>query len=328
MHRRHLVSGGAAAFLVGILGRSIRATAQESTPSSDTRDITDARGTVVSVPVNPERIVALGEEFLLADLLELGVKPAASSANYLTEYVGIDPALTEGLTPFSLWDADLEMLVELNADLVLVPQIYWDVNPEMFETISMMATTVVLPSTDSWPNDFRFLASIFGEEALAETLISDLEAETAATKEALAIEGETVSYVTVYPGGTDLTLWTLPAVETVEIGVALGVTVLPDPADLEPDRIGRVYVSLERANLLTGDTLIMLQTRAGMSEEEDDSLEAVLGSELFQSIPAVQNDRVFTLERVGFPGEISGRRKLLAAYSEIFGGASATPTAG
>ena len=327
MDRRRLIAGASRALAVGAFGRVALAAAQSSTPAAGGREITDARGEVITIPADPGRIVALGEEFLLADLLELGVKPAESSANYLTEYVGIDPALTEGLTPFLLWDADLESFVALEPDLILIPQIYWDVNPDMFATIAQIATTVVLPSTDSWQDDFRFLASVFGEEELADSLIADLEEETEATKSALAIEGESVSYVTVYPGGTDLTLWTLPAVEIVEIGVALGLTVLPDPADLEPDRVGRVYISLELANMITGDTLIMLQTRAGMSEEEDTALEDVLGSELFQSVPAVQNDRVFTLERVGFPGEISGRRKLLTAYTEIFGSGSATPTA-
>ncbi|MCC6703778.1 MAG: ABC transporter substrate-binding protein [Thermomicrobiales bacterium] len=327
MHRRHFVSAAAGAIAFGSLGRFTLVAAQGTPTEGETREITDARGTTF-IPANPQRIVALGEEFLLADLLELGIKPAESSANFLDGYLGIDPELTEGLTPFTLWDADLEMFVALEPDLVLVPQIYWDVDPDMFELISQMAPTVVLPSTDSWQDDFRFLASIFDLEALADEKIAELDAFTAETKEALALDGQTVTFATVYSGGTDITLWTTPQTQIVEVGVDIGLTIMPDAADFEPDRIGRVYISLEQALLITGDTLIMLQTTGGILPEEEQVLQEVLDSDVFKQVPAVQNGRVFTLERVGFPGQVMGRRRLLEAYTEIFGGDSATPTAG
>ena len=35
--------------------------------------------------------------------------------------------------------------------------------------------------------------------------------------------------------------------------------------------------------------------------------------------PAVQHDRVFIIERIGYPGAIPDRRGLLTRYQEIFG---------
>lgn len=304
--------------LVGSLaasGFAGRALAQ--TPSADTRQIDDMRGTQ-TIPANPQAVLALGEEFLLADLLELGIKPIAAAGNYPDVYVGIDQALTEGLEPFSLWEMDIEQLSLLEMDLILVPEIYYTSQSEGFDMIGELAPMVVLPNSGDWRENFAFLASVFGKEDEAASKVADLDAEIEQTTADLSLDGQTVTFATIYPAASELTLWLTDGQAFVEIGQNLGLTVVPDAANFEPDPIGRVRISLEQVTELQGDTLIMMQTTGGLSEEEDASYKQLTESPTFKSIPAAQNGRVFVWERVGFPGDVPGRRNLLAKYRETF----------
>lgn len=319
MNRRKLLIsslGGAASIASA---RSIVAQTPAATPSGEMREFTDSRGNVLQIPTNPQRVLALGEELLLADLLELGVKPAASSGNYPEKYVGIDPALTEGLTPFSMWEMDVEDLILVEPDLVLLPENYYPFAPEAFDTIAQLAPMVTLPTTTDWRSDFRFIASVFQLDDLAKEKIAGLDGDFEATKSELAIDGQTVSFASIYPGATDVTLWLTDQAQILNVAVALGLEVVPDAADYQVDQIGRVWISFERANEITGETLIMLQTTGGLAPEEETSYTAFTQSEAWQTLPAVQNDRVYEIERVGHPGLVPGRRSLLAEYRRIFG---------
>lgn len=315
MDRRRLVfSLATAAVAPGIT----RATFAQTSDSGETRIITDVRGEQ-EIPANPQAVVALGEEFLLADLLELGIKPIAAAGNYAEQYVGIDPSLTEGLEPFTMWELDIEALSQLPMDLILVPEVYYTSQKEGFEIISALAPMVVIPGNPDWREGFSWLAAVFGKEEEAQEKIAELESEIAQTAEDLALDGQTVSFATIYPGASELTLWLTENLMIVEVAMELGLTVVPDAADYEPDQIGRARIGLEQVQVIQGETLLMLQTTGGLAPEEDLSYQELLESTAFQGLPAPQNDRVFIVERVGYPGAIPGRRNLLGRYREIFG---------
>lgn len=319
MNRRKLLISTIGGVAVAANAGALVAQTPAATPSGETREFTDSRGNVLQIPIAPQRVLALGEELLLADLLELGVKPASSSGNYPEKYVGIDPALTEGLTPFSMWEMDIEDIILVEPDLVLLPENYYPFAPEAFDTIAQLAPLVTLPTTTDWRSDFRFIASVFQLDELAEEKIAELDADFEATKTDLAVEGQTVSFASIYPGATDVTLWLTDQAQTVNVAVALGLEIVPDAADYQVDQIGRVWISFERSNEITGDTLIMLQSTGGLAPEEETSYAEYTASEAWQTLPAVQNDRVFVIERVGHPGLVPGRRSLLAEYRRIFG---------
>ena len=101
MNRRILLLSSLVCAAGGARLGTLAAQTPVATPGG-VREFTDARGITLQIPTLPQRVLALGEELLLADLLELGITPAASSGNYSDRYVGIDLALTEGLMPYSM----------------------------------------------------------------------------------------------------------------------------------------------------------------------------------------------------------------------------------
>ncbi|MCO5217000.1 MAG: ABC transporter substrate-binding protein [Thermomicrobiales bacterium] len=317
MNRRKLVASVGSAVAAAAMGRSALAQTPESA-SGETREFSDSQGVKV-IPVNPQRVLSLGEELLLADLLVLGIKPVMASGNYPQVFVGIDPALTEGLTPFSLWEMNIEDLILAEPDLILLPENYYPFAPDVFDTIAELAPLVMLPTTTDWQSDFRFIASVFGLESLAEEKITEIEDDIVNTRELLQLEGQTVTFASIYPGATDVTLWLTDQAQILNVAAALDLTIVPDAADYQTDQIGRVWISFERSNEITGETLIMLQTTGGISMEEEASYEEYTTSQAWSTLPAVQNDRVFVIERVGHPGMVPGRRSLLAEYRRIFG---------
>lgn len=321
INRRTLTGSLASASVLGILGAG--RTLGQATPGAspiatgDTREIVHPRGTTV-IPANPQRVVALGEEWLLADLLSLGVTPVASSGNYVSGYVGIDPSYQPEIPVFTTSELDIETLVGLQPDLILVTNISFDFMEGLYENLSQIAPTVAVPDVNVWQENYRTLAAMFDQEASANAEITALEEEIAAAAAQLDLAGQTVSVATVYPGGDGFALWLTDQLPIVDLLIDLGLTVLPDATKFEIDANGRAWMSLEQVSEVQGHTLVMLQTFSAETDGEDGSFDEVTATELWQTIPAVQNDRVFVVERVGFPGEITGRRALLAEYREIF----------
>lgn len=74
--------------------------------------------------------------------------------------------------------------------------------------------------------------------------------------------------------------------------------------DLGPLDAGRVPLSRERIDLLSAPTLLLLQT-SGV-EGEDAAVARLESAALYDQLPAVQNDRVVVLDRLGYPG-VTGR---------------------
>jgi ABC-type Fe3+-hydroxamate transport system substrate-binding protein len=68
-------------------------------------------------PADPQRIVALSEEFLLADLLALGIVPIASTSNDTSVFSGVDPSVTDGIENIASADFNIEQLAALRPDL-------------------------------------------------------------------------------------------------------------------------------------------------------------------------------------------------------------------
>lgn len=327
MGRRGFVrTGTIAGIAVGAVGMGggVRAATPVASPETGatpaggegTRTIEHARG-VTEIPASPQRVIALGDEFLLADLLDLGIVPLASTATYGDRFIGIPAERTAGIVPLYLWDLDVEAMVALAPDLIVVPDYVFQAQPDGYQTLSQLAPVVAIGDDPDWAAEFRFTAAIFRKEAEAETLLAGLDDEIATAAGSLGVGGQTVSVVTVYPGDTAVTAWMLPQVMQVDILMQLGLEIRPDAASVEHDAAGRAAISLEAVKLIDGETIVMLQTADAADEVA--SLEEVMANPLWETIPAVQADRVFVTERVGYPGSLSGRRAFLATCGEIFG---------
>ncbi len=250
------------------------------------------------------RVVAIGEEYLLADLLALGVVPVASTATVSDQgFQGVDEFDTEGIEPLPATEANVERLAALRPDHIVVLEFFAnEVGLDKLEGIAEKVT--VVPDSLSPEDQVEFLAEAFGREDAAADLIAEYEAAMARSKEAL--EGGEVSVAAIYAGPSLAAFvdgpWAVPATL-----LDSGVTLVPGPEGLEVDQNGRVYMSLERMDLLSAPKLLLLTSP--LVEGEADSIAQVEANPLWATLPAVKADAVIEMDRLGYPG-ITGRTRL------------------
>jgi len=282
----------AALLLVGC-GETVDSTAPEGG-----REVTHSEG-VTEVPAQPQKVVALGEEFLLSDLLALGVKPIASTATLGTEFSGIPEDETEGIEPLDVALLTPEDVGAMDPDLLLVDEFV--LGQVGFDRLMKIAPTVPIPSED-WRGSLELLGEVVDNEDGAERLIDDYDDALEDAKASIE-EGTQASVATAYP--SEVVAWTDGPSTIPATLLDLGVELVPGADDdLGPLDAGRVPLSRERIDLLSAPTLLLLQT-SGV-EGEDAAVARLESAALYDQLPAVQNDRVVVLDRLGYPG-VTGR---------------------
>lgn len=294
--------GGSTDVSVGAPGRSEGPTPQAVTVEHDF-------GTT-EVPADPQAIAALGEEFLLADLFDLGLGDrvilTTSTIGDTTnlEALGFD---TAGIELFSATEADLEGLFQAQPDLILAPP--YVIEAVGYDTLAAIAPTVPLIQVDDWEQNYRNVAAAFGDEvaALAEERLAAYDEAVAVAGEQLDADERTISVATVY-SGANLVAWAEGPIDVPAALLDMGFTLVPDTDDGATDASGRIQLSLEQIGLLAGDHLVLMQTTG--VDGEDTAVEDVTSSELWQRLPAVQADQVVTVDRLGYPG-LPGRMALI-----------------
>lgn len=252
-------------------------------------------------------VLALGEEFLLADLLSLGVTPIASTATVADAgFAGMDDFDTEGIEILPNEAANFEQLAALDVDTVLAME--YVVDAVGMEKLEALGEVIVVP-TSNGTEQLTELGELLGREAEAAELIDELDAAKAEAADTAA-EGCEVSVATIYGGPTPAAWIASPN----NVAVALedmGCTLAPSTEDQEADMAGRVYLSLENLGLLSAPELILLQSSA--VDGEDAALAEIEDNPVWQGLPAVEADEVTTLDRLGYPG-VAG---LIRLYDEL-----------
>jgi iron complex transport system substrate-binding protein len=250
----------------------------------------------------PGRIFAIGEEWLLADLLALGIKPIGATVNVPEAVPGLSAEDLDGIQLYSSQTMDLETLTALEPDLIII--YHWYVEAIGYDLLSQIAPTIVLDGTDPYDAYIK-LAEIFEQGDTARAEVTDFEARLAAAHDALP--GGPLSVATIYPGAA-LAGWVDGPTAVPQMLLDLGYTLQPGP-DYAPDASnGRAWLSLEALPDFNADTLILIQTDA--VEGEPESLAEVQANPLYQTLPAVQTGNVHFVDRLGYPG-FHGRERLL-----------------
>lgn len=286
----------------------------EDAGSSATRSLETPFG-VVEVPANPQRVVALAEEFMLADLLDLGIQPIASTSSLPDGFYALDQFDTSNIEQLSNMEIDVERLVALQPDLII--SYSWLVEEVGFDLLSQLAPTVAIDNTD-YRAAYVSIAATFGLEERAEERLAEYDTTAEALGEELGASDRTASVATIYPGASDVTLWLGGSADLPQALLDMGFTLEPSTEAVEPTgSLNRAYISLEQVDLITGDDLFMMQSEN--IEGEAETLEEMTSTDLWQHIPAVVADRVHFLDRLGYPG-VAGRIRILedikAALSE------------
>jgi ABC-type Fe3+-hydroxamate transport system substrate-binding protein len=112
-----------------------------------------------------QRIVALGEDGLLADLLALGIKPVGASVNVVEAVKGVAPEDLDGIQLFPTQETNLESLTALNPDLIIIYASYLEYIK--FDMLTQIATTVVIDSSDEF-QAYVDVAKLFDKQAEAQ----------------------------------------------------------------------------------------------------------------------------------------------------------------
>lgn len=309
--RRQIVGGiGGAALLLGSGASKAHAEtaapepAISASPVAETRSVTTPFG-LVEVPTNPLRIVALGEELMLANLLDLGIKPLASTASGNNEFLGLDPAATADIQILNTMEIDVETVVALQPDLLIAFTVFAE--QVGIDLMNQIAPTVAVDANDGRAI-YTNLAAIFGLEQKAETRLKEYDTAVKAAGETLSATDRTVSVISVYPGAS-IAVWLAGPADLPQVLLDMGFSLVPDLTTLEPaGSLNRAYLSIEELGVLTGEDLMMYQSTA--IEGESESITQVTASDVWRFIPAVAANRTFTIDRFGYQG-IPGRMKLI-----------------
>lgn len=244
-----------------------------------------------------DRVVVLGEEFLLADLLAVGVVPEASSATVPEAgFQGLDEFDTEGIEILSVTEPNLEQLAALSPDRIVTSAYSADQIGE--DVLGGLAEVTVLPDGLSAEEQVAEVGPALGRVQEADELVAELSAAREEARGAVGTAGCTVSLATVYPGPS-VAAWVDGPSEVPATLLDAGCTLVPG-TEAATDGSGRAFLSLEQLDLLAGPELIPLQSDT--IEGAADAVAALAQDPLWQQVPAVASGAVTELDRLGYPG--------------------------
>lgn len=257
-----------------------------STAASEMRTVQTDKGEV-EIPVNPQRIVS---DYYLGEFLAVDVKPVIASP-YALNNPYLD-GLTDGIEPMNITSAEttLEQFTAAKPDLIVT------ITEADYDKYSKIAPTVYIQDGKRSDEDtFRYVADLVGKSKEAEDYITAFNEKVDSKKEEIQniVGDQTVSILEVWPqqiytmgshftrGGSILyDMWGLKAPEPIQSTMVDG------------DETYKV-ISLEALPEYAGDFVLY-----GVLDGTDPAF--VTSSNLWNSLPAVQNGKTFPYEQVAF----------------------------
>ena len=246
---------------------------------------TDALGREVELPTNPQRIIA---HYYASDMVALGLPMIG------TNFVNAELVLTEeqlqGIADIGTGDPNIEKVLSLEPDLIFVPDF---TDATIVEQLAQIAPTVVMLYGGDPFARLRLFGEIVGKPDVAEAWIAAYNAKAAAKREAVApfIEaGESASAMILY-GDQQLYLYGRPRLGPTMYDV-FGFTVPAQVTELfkdDPDALWQT-ISVELLPDYAGDRIFLVQTNDADAQK---ATEALLNGAIWQSLPAVQNGKVY-----------------------------------
>lgn len=279
-----------------------------STAASEMRTVQTDKGEV-EIPVNPQRIVS---DYYLGEFLAVDVKPVMASP-YALNNPYLD-GLTDGIEPMNITSAEttLEQFTAAKPDLIVT------ITEADYDKYSKIAPTVYIQDGKRSDEDtFRYVADLVGKSKEAEDYITAFNEKVDSKKEEIQniVGDQTVSILEVWPqqiytmgshfarGGSILyDMWGLKAPEPIQSTMVDG------------DETYKV-ISLEALPEYAGDFVLY-----GVLDGTDPAF--VTSSNLWNSLPAVQNGKTFPYEQVAFmhrdPITLNKQADLFIVFFEKF----------
>jgi iron complex transport system substrate-binding protein len=258
------------------------------------------------------RVVVLAEEFVLADVLDVGVRPIASTASVAeVGFQGLDDHDTSGIEVLPMTTLSLEHLASLRPDVIVTLQFWVDQIGE--DALRGMAELLVIPDGSSVPDRLTALGDLFDRPDQAASVVAELDEATERASETVP-DDCTVSLTAIYPGPNPAAFvagpWDLPT-SVLSTGCALD----PDATVAAPDENGRVYLSMEQLGILDAPRLVLLQSETVAGEQ--DAVDEIATHPLWSELPAVRAGNVTVFDRLGYPGA-SGQIRFLEEFAALF----------
>ncbi|MCT1577506.1 iron-hydroxamate ABC transporter substrate-binding protein [Oceanobacillus kimchii] len=258
----------------------------DSNTEENTEQTVDSEMGEVTIPANPEKILAPYHE---DTLLALGITPTAKWAigesvqNYLEE----DLQDVETIE----WTMPLEQVLSYEPDLIILENSF-DSYEGTYEDYSAIAPTYVMSQeeTSDWQVQLTRFGELLGKEDEAEQAIADYETkvEEANTELEDILEDESVAFMWVVGGQYFLFEENRHAANMVYS--ELGVEVPQLVKDLGETEATWDPISLEKLSELDADHVVIL----GL--EDDEGIETLNNSNVWQNTKAVQNDQVYHIQ--------------------------------
>lgn len=259
------------------------------------RTVTDATGTEVEVPVEPQRVVTLhyaatqpvldlGMTLVGQGIFEDGILPEDIEAE-----VEAVPVVASGQS-----EPEFEQIAELDPDLILAPNIYEDDVLEQLQAITSVYTfTLRGGDRAGWPQRTEEVADALNLSDRVEELSEEFAARQAQIAEEYAdvIEGTTVAVIGAYEennfyawGETNMTGTLL---------MPLGFTwSAQENAIVEGQDEPEATVSNEKIVTAVGDADLLLLD-SNLRGETNAFMDSLQETPLYQELPAVQDGHVY-----------------------------------
>ncbi|TDQ40908.1 iron complex transport system substrate-binding protein [Aureibacillus halotolerans] len=250
---------------------------EEATENDATQTVTDGKDREVTIPKNPESVVALTE---IGEVMGLGVQPTASIGYYLDKF---NPEKVEGIENVGQDQANLEQLVALAPDLIIIPSY---MEPTQVDSLEKIAPTYATKFKSTPLERMEGLATILDKQDEFAQWKEEYATKVEETKEAIAPyveEGDSALVVQFYD---KLIYQHAPTVFSALYDNGVGFQV-PEGAEAITDTqsISEEVVADYAANT---DFLFILT----QNPEDNDRYQQLIDT-VWADIPAVQNGKAF-----------------------------------
>lgn len=259
----------------------------EESEEAEERVLTDAMGNEVTIPANPERVIA---SYLEDYLVALDITPIAqwsvgegSVQGYLQEDLGDVETIS--------FDLPYEAVTSFEPDLILIDSASM-VEDNKYDQYKKIAPTYVVGTEENndWREELLTIGEVFGMKEHAEQVLADYEEKAAAAKEEIqsAIGEEPVAAIWL----TGDTFYVVS--ENLSSGDLLyndmGLTAPSVVTEIsETSTANWSEISLEKLAELEAEHIFLVNSDKGNGS-------AMLEDPIWQNIPAVQNGNIYEYE--------------------------------
>lgn len=255
--------------------------ASESAPAAD-RTLTDALGNKVTIPANPQRIIA---SYLEDNLVALGVTPAAqwSVPNGIQDY--LQSSLKD--VPKISYDLPFEEVASFSPDLIIMDSASL-VEGDKYAQYSKIAPTYVVGAEENndWRQELLKVGEVLGKSSEAQQALDGYDAKAKDAKEKIQASIGTQSAAAIWLVAKNFYMVSDDLSAGAVLYGDLGMTVPNLVKEISAEGTGNWRaVSLEKLATLDADHLFLINSDGAASEE--------LKSAVWKNIPAVKNGHVY-----------------------------------